>query len=88
MDVRPRAVHVHIDRLVLNGFARGDSAEIAAAVRAELGSLLAAQGVPAGLARGAALASADGGALRMSPGMGPAAVGKGVARAVYGGLRR
>jgi hypothetical protein len=88
MALAPRAIHVHVERLVLDGFSRGESAAIASAVRAELGRLLTAQGLPPGLARGAALSSVDGGSLRMGAGTRPAAAGKGIARAVYGGLRR
>ena len=79
--VKPRAIHVRIDRLVLEGVSARDSGAIAAAMRGELHRLLVTHGVPANLARGAALGSVNAGAV-------PAANGVGIARAVYGGLRR
>jgi hypothetical protein len=85
---RPRAtIALHIERLVLDGFALGPGQErlVRAALEAELGRLLAAGGLAAGLAGGGAVP-----ALRVAPlraaGGDAAGLGRQVARAVYGGL--
>jgi hypothetical protein len=77
-------VEVHIERLVLDGFERGDGAAIAAAMRAELTRLLAGgTGVP-GDDRSRAFV--DAGSVEARPGAGAAGVGRDAARAVHQSL--
>jgi hypothetical protein len=46
-DTNPRAIDVHVDELILHGFTSSDHQQIAGTLSAELGRLLAAQGIPA-----------------------------------------
>ena len=71
------SVEVHIDELVLHGFAPGDRRGIGDAVERELARLLAARGLP--------VPGADVGVARVSAG--PAApTGGAIAEAVYGAI--
>ena len=81
-------VELHIDELVLHGFAPGDSYRIGAAVERELSRLFAERGTPPSLARGGSTNRLDGGAFEAKPDSRAEAIGARVARAVYGGLRR
>jgi hypothetical protein len=84
----PRSIELHIEELVLRGFAPGDRYWIGEAVEQELTRLLADRGVPESLARGGEIASVDGGAFEVAPGSRADVVGAQVAKAVYGGLGR
>lgn len=84
----PKNVELHIEELVLHGFAHGDRYRIGEAVEQELTRLLADRGVPESLERGGELASVDGGAFEVAPGSRADVVGAQVAKAVYGGLGR
>ncbi|MGH8072133.1 MAG: hypothetical protein ACRERE_44260 [Candidatus Entotheonellia bacterium] len=79
-------IELHIDELVLHGFAQGDRVPIGEAVRHELTRLLMEQGIPQRLGRGAEAAELDGGAIHINHGAKPEMVGKQVAAAVYGRL--
>lgn len=79
----PARIEVHIDELVLHGFAAGDRWKIADALEAELRGLLQARGVPAGW--GANRARLDAGVACVNPQSQPRFVGEGVARAIYEG---
>lgn len=81
-------VHVHIDRLVLDGVpvTAAEGPLVQAAVEAELARLLTDRGLAAGLAGGAALRRTAGTALVMSPDATPGDLGTGIARSVHGGL--
>ena len=81
-------IELHIEELVLHGFAPGDRYRIAEGVEQELSRLLADRGVPQSLAEGGEIASVDGGAFEVAPGSRAEVVGAEVAKAVYGGLRR
>ena len=85
MDMRPE-VRVHIEELVLDGFAPGDRYRIGEAVERELARLLGAGGPPGSLGRGRALARLDAGAFEVTPDSSAAEIGSRVARAVHGGL--
>ena len=84
----PARIELHIEELVLHGFAPGDRASIGAAVQAELVRLLAEHGAPAGWGRGADAAAErlDGGEFALAPGARADSIGAQVARAVYGSL--
>ncbi|MBE9581067.1 MAG: hypothetical protein IMF18_05555 [Proteobacteria bacterium] len=78
-------IELHIEELVLHGFAHGD--RIGEAVEQELSRLLADRGVPQSLERGGEVARVDGGAFEVAAGSRAEVVGAQVAKAVYGGLR-
>lgn len=78
-------VDLHIEELVLHGFAPGDRYRIGDALERELDRLFTEQGVPPS-PRSSELAYLDGGAFEVEPGSGAEEIGVRVARAVYGGL--
>jgi hypothetical protein len=88
VDDRRPPIEVHIERLVLHGFAPGDRRRIGAAVERELERLLAEGDAPAGLGRSGALARLDGQSFRVAPGADAEAVGAQVAQAIHRGLAR
>ncbi len=81
-------IELHIEELVLHGFATVDRHRIGAAVEQELARLLMEQGVPLGLAAGGALARLDGGSFTVAPVAKPDQIGTQVAGAIYGGFTR
>jgi hypothetical protein len=81
-------IDLHIEELVLEGFAPDDRHRIGDAVERELASLLAERGLPPGLAQGAEIPRLDGGSFEMTWTATPEAMGGQVAGAVYGGLSR
>jgi len=81
-------VLLHIETLVLDGFAPGDRHRIGEAVQRELQRLLSTQGLAPWLARQGAIARLDGGAFQVAPSAKADAIGSQVAQAVYGGLIR
>lgn len=86
--MKPKKIDLHIEKLVLHGFADGDRYRIAEAVERELARLLAEKGVPQSLAEGGVIDRLDGGEFKVTHGSRPEATGAQVARAVYGGLSR
>ena len=80
------AVQVHIDELVLHGFAPADQHRIADAVQAELAHLFAEQGISATLRQGGAANRLQGNAINITPTMRGETIGAQVARSVYGSL--
>jgi hypothetical protein len=85
--MRPANVELHVEELVLHGFAPGDRYHIGEAVERELQRLFAEQGAPPSLMRGVEIERLDGGSFGMEAGSRASAVGAQVAQAVYGGLR-
>ena len=81
-------IHLHIDQLILHGFAPGDRHRIGAAVERELSRMFAERSVPASLAQGGNVTNLDGGTFQMSGSSNPETIGTQVAQAVYGGLNR
>jgi hypothetical protein len=77
-------LELHIDALVLHGFAQGDRVRIGEVIRHELARLLMQQGSPQWFARGGAVAELRGDAIRIAHGATPEMVGTQVAAAVYG----
>ena len=75
------SIDVHIEELVLHGFAPGDRYAIADAVQQELAQLLTAQGMSSELA--GELHTIDAGSFEVRHGESSAGVGAQVARAVY-----
>jgi hypothetical protein len=84
----PATVRVHVEALVLHGFAPGDRYGIGAAVQQELTRLFAEQGVPAALTRGGETERIDAGSFVLQRGARAGAIGVEVARAVHGGAAR
>ena len=84
MDLTP-AVRVHIEELVLDGFAPSDRYRIGEAVERELARVLAERGVPPSFLAGSEHARLDGGAFDLTPGLAPEAIGDRIAQSVYGG---
>ncbi len=89
-----RSIELHIEELVLHGFAPGDRYRIGDAMERELARLFVERGTPPSLAQGrevarldgGTVARLDGGTFEVKPGSGAEAIGVRVARAVYGGL--
>jgi hypothetical protein len=81
-----RSVDVHIEELVLRGFALGDRYRIAEAMEQELSRLIADHGVPGSLANGDDLHQVDGGSFQAGPLLTPEATGRQVAQALFDGL--
>jgi hypothetical protein len=81
-------VNLHIDALVLEGFAHGDRHRVGEAVRLELARLLSEQGVPRPWTRGGAMARLDGGAFEVAPGSRAEVMGAQVAESVFRSLDR
>lgn len=83
--MRPSAIRLHIDEVVLHGFEPADRARFGAALETELARLLAA-GDPRALAQAGQVARLDGGSFDMPTHTAPEVTGTRLARAVYDGL--
>lgn len=79
-------IHLHIDELVLHGFAPGDRYRIAEAVQVELSRMLTEGGVPPDLTNGSSADRVDAGSFDVRVGAKPEAVGAGIAQTMVGGL--
>jgi hypothetical protein len=79
-------VHVHIEELVLHGFAPGDRARIGEAVQAELGRLFQESGVPPALAEGGTTDRLAAGSFDTGAAARPESTGGQIAAVVYRGL--
>ncbi len=79
-------IELHIEELVLHGFAPRDRSRIGEAVEQELSRLFAERGAPPSLVQGNEIERLDGGTFKVRPGSRAEAIGAQVARAVYGGL--
>jgi len=88
MSVKPSAVEVHIETLVLHGLSPAEAERAAVALREELARHLAAEDVPPALTVPRTVESIE--ATQPTPvaGASPEALGVSAARAVDGGLRR
>ena len=80
-----RRVVVHVDRLLLRGFARGDAARLAAGLRTELGALLGGDGALAVLSHHATAQIVRAGTVRVPEGGSATAVGRAVATRIVRG---
>ncbi len=83
-----RNIELHIEELILHGFAPGDRYRIGEAVELELARLFTEHGAPPSLVHGGEIDKLDGGAFDMAQGSKAEVIGAEVARAVYGGLSR
>jgi hypothetical protein len=80
------SVELHIEELVLHGFASGDRYAIGDAVERELGWLLGEDGVPTSLRSGNAIDEIRGGTFTALHNARPPAIGRQIAQAVYEGF--
>lgn len=80
-------IELHIEELLLHGFAPGDRYLIGEAVQRELTRLFAEQGVPPLLANGRGIAYLNGGSFHVASGSKAEAIGTQVAQSVYGGMK-
>jgi hypothetical protein len=85
---RQSPIHLHIEELVLHGFAPGDRHRIGEAVQLELTRLFTEEATPPALAKSAAIDQLNGGTFQMTSAPRPEATGAQVARAVFGGLKQ
>jgi len=83
-----KRIELHIEELVLYGFAPADRHHIGDAAQRELTRLLTEQGMPASLIQRGEIARLDSGAFQMAQGSKAEAIGDQVAQAVYRGLSR
>lgn len=81
-------VKVHIEELVLHGFAPGDRYRIASAVERELARLMGEGGLPGSPGNPLTLGRINGGAFKVTAGAKPQAAGTEIARAVFRSLRQ
>ena len=81
---------VHVEQLVLDGIdlSPGGGVPLRLALQAELARLLASGGLPSSLHRGAALESLPGDNVTFEAAEKPSSMGRSIAHAVNGGLRR
>ena len=86
--MKPRTIELHIEELVLHGFAPGDRYSIGDAVHHELTRLFAEHGVPQSSTVSVDRAHVDAGNVHVAPESKAPTVGAQVAQAVYGGLTR
>jgi hypothetical protein len=84
--MRPANIELHIEELVLHGFAPGDRHRIGEAVVGELQRLFAERGVSPRLARDGEVSHLDGGVFEMAHGAGAETIGARIAQALYGKL--
>lgn len=83
MGVKPHAVTLHIEELVLTGFPSGSRHAIADAVQAELARLMGDGGIGNALARGGNYDELRGDAFMLAPRFGPQASGRAIAERLY-----
>ena len=80
------SLRLHIDELVLHGFAPGDRARIADALQVELAQLFTHGGVPPALASGGAVERINAGTFHTAGTARAETTGAQIAHAVYGTL--
>ena len=80
------SIELHIDELVLHGFASGDRYAIGDAVEHELARLLGQQGIPSSLQSESAIDEIKGAIFNVPHNVKPPAIGSQIAHAIYGSL--
>lgn len=86
-NVSRPSVTIHIEKLVLHGFAPHDRRRIAAAVEQELTRLMSEKGIPRSLRKNLAVEQVSGGAFHANGQVKPQTTGTLIARTVYESLR-
>jgi hypothetical protein len=84
--MKPADIQLHIEELMLHGFAPGDRHRIANALQHELARLFAEQGTAVTLA--GEVARLDAGAFQMAENASARAIGSQIALAVHARIRR
>lgn len=81
------SIHLHIDRLVLEGLSlsQGDGLQLQVALESELTRLMG-DGLSGELAKGGAVPRLKAQGIDVAPSDGPGAIGRKIAGSVYGGL--
>lgn len=79
-----QSLEVHIEELVLHGFAPAERYLIGEAVERELTRLFTERGAPPAIKRGGEFARLDGGAFEARPGSNSKTIGAQLANAIYG----
>lgn len=79
-------LQLHIEELILHGFAARDRDRISAAIQQELTRLFTEQGIPPTLAQGGQIAQLNGGTFNVTAGTRPDIVGTQIAQSIYGGF--
>jgi hypothetical protein len=79
-------IRLHIDELILEGFAPRDRDLIVAAFEAELGRLFSERGVPQGLIGGGSIPRIDASSFQIAGTQRPPQIGAQIAQSIYGGL--
>lgn len=81
-------INIHIDRLVLDGLniPHSQRSLLQAAVEAELGRLLTADGLAPGLRTGGAVPHVAAETIPLVPNSNPTQLGQQIAQSVYGGI--
>jgi hypothetical protein len=82
----PQDIELHIEELILHGFAAKDRNAIAGAVQHELQRLFAEQGVPQQLEQSRTVGRLNTGPFTVQPGSRAETIGAQVAQTVYEGL--
>jgi hypothetical protein len=82
------SIELHIEQLVLHGFAPGDRYTFSNALEDELARMFAQQGVPRSLFGPAELEQISGRDFRIARGATPRRIGTQAAQAVYRGFNR
>lgn len=83
-------INLHIERLILDGLPleHRDGALVKAAAEAELGRLLAADGLTGGLNSGGAVASVSAPGIQLANNSSPRKLGQQIARALHRGISK
>ena len=81
--VRPAAIEIHIEELVLHGFQASDKWSIGDAVKQELARLLGNQKMPALLHRELSADRLDAGSFKVTPNAKPRSIGTQLAQSVH-----
>ncbi len=82
--MKPARVALHVEKLVLHGFAPGDRYRIAEALRCELAKLMSAGELPRSLHESHEVPQINAGAFPLQPGSRPETVGTQAAQSIYG----
>lgn len=85
--MKPKAIELHIDELVLDGFA-GDGRGIGEATERALARLLVERGLPAAFAPGDAQVVLQGGGFELGARPSVNSIGSAIAGAVHGAKKR
>ena len=79
-------IDLHIEQLILHGFAAVDRDQLVSAVQQELARLFSEEGAAAALAGSRVAGRVDGGSFALTPNMSVETIGTHVAQAIYGGI--